>query len=362
LAVIPVAALCAAVLGAAPAGAASTTTVSDVTLSTNAVSVSGLGVALVTVSAHITSPTPAMSGVGCGNANDPSVMMTRTSVGGQATRPAWFPLLLTAGTETDGIWTATVSVSAAWDGTWQLATIFAASPPSADAGGASCGDVVWQAPVGDPSYALAVTGINRPRLTYTWTPDPAPYDATTLTVAGRLTLQDGSPVPGQNVVITATCQGGAAEDATVTDATGRFTAVRTMNGVLMVCIDVTSYLAAGAGQIQYAHAVLIAPRLVKLSAAIAPPRVVLGRSVDVGGSVLGTLLNYRATLQLQRYAAGRWHDVHAHFRTDGSRYRFHTIPPARGNVRYRVYLPAGSDTVTGAHPATASPVLLVGVL
>ena len=357
-----------------PAVAASTTSSSSsatgsdgpaadsVSLSTNAIATTGVNVVNMTVSAHLTSPTRLTTGVACGNAHEPLVVFTRVSGAGEAAGPVSFPLTLTTGSAADGTWTATAEVTAGWDGVWMLSAIYVEPSPGYMGGGSPCGDVVWQPPAGNTAYDLAVTGSNRPQFTYTWTPNPAPDNAKSLTVSGRLTLRDGTPIAGQHVHVTADCSAEDPADVVVTDGTGRFTASRPRTCFpLEVRMKAFSDIAAGGGEAVYADAVLVAPFKAQLSSPAVSSRIALGRTVDVTGRVLGAILNYPGTLQLQRYAAGRWHDVHAWFRTDGGHYRFRTRPPVRGNVRYRVYLPAQSDPGSGANLAAISTTMIVGV-
>jgi hypothetical protein len=362
-------------LAASPAVAASTTSLSSpatgssgpaadsVSLSTNAIATTGINVVSVTVSAHLTSPTPLTTGPACGNAHEPLVVFTRVSGAGGAAGPVSFPLTLVTGSVTDGTWTATPEVTAGWDGVWRLSAIYLETPPGPDTGGGSpCGDVVWQPPAGSNAYDLVVTGSNRPQFTYTWTPNPAPASATSLTVSGRLALQDGTPIADQHVHVTPSCFATGPTDTVVTDAMGRFTATRPRNIMaLEVCMNAFTDIEASGGQVVYADAILVAPLKAQLTASALSSRVNLGRTIDVTGRVRGALLGYPGILQLQRYAAGRWHDVHAWFRTDGTNFRLRTRPPVRGNLRYRVYLPAHSDRSSGANLTAISTALTIGV-
>jgi hypothetical protein len=354
------------------AQASTTVSVTGVTLSTNAVTVAGLDVASnVTVTARLVSAEPIVSGPGaCGRGPDsPFVWLQGPRFG------AWrAPLVLTAGSSTDGTWTAMVPVTAAWDGDWHVVVI------DAEPGGGTCDTLTfdWQSAPNDPAYALHVTGTNAAQLTVAQIPNPAPWSATQVSVGGRVALADGSPVAGKMVHACADSECGGGSWVRTTRADGTFPPVTVpLGNFIYYWVDDSTLLwQSDPNSAQYVLTQSFTPvASVRLTAGPNVKRLSLGRYLDISGSIGQVPLTCN-TLRVQRYSAGRWHNVPATARvgqpvqrTVGTAhvlltdYRFHFRTVARGNVRYRVVFPAQSSScgAPGAYAAAVSATLIVGV-
>ena len=258
-------------------------------------------------------------------------------------------------------------MSAAWDGTWRLVDItrYGASCQSPDPD-------FWTPPAADPAYTIAVTGTNRPVFTYTLTPSPAPYNATSTSVRGHLALEDGTPIAGANVWTSAESEfcgnvNPIGAPVPVTDASGDVT-VPVRIGVGVSCVTIVGWPAAP--DTYFAYAVFTARQAVLLTASVNVRSVRIGRSIDVTGSLSYAwpcAFSGQAGLHLQRYAAGHWHNVPATLscRRDPRTqhpglYSFHTRTRVRGNVRYRTYYPGGISNL-GLYAPGISKTLIVAV-
>ena len=376
LALIPSLALCLAVAVATPAHAA--TSVDSVTMSTNSVAASGAAVATFTVSAHLTSDQPITSSQdACFPTYYPLVVFRATGTtianGIQAAH-----LSLGSGTTTDGTWTATVHVTSGWAGNWRLAGIYVG-------GAGMCSDNVpfdWQpASTTDPAYALHVNGSNTPRITYAFSPSPAAWTATSVGITGHALLQNGAPIAHVTVVLAV--ENGCGDyssprgQSVTTSANGTFTATVPV-GMFLGCLSIDATPSGAThDEVNYLTRNFYPERRVHLTASVYPTRVRLGRYVDISGVIGQAVVDAHCVLHLQRYAAGTWHNVPATLRVgqqtaqtiNGQQvytepYRFHTAPPAPGNVRYRVYFPsqkcdAGAG---GTYAGSLTPVMVVGVI
>jgi len=373
LALIPSIALCLTVAVAVATPAHASVTVDNVTMSTNSVTVHGLNVTTLNVSAHFTSDQPITSGQdGCFWSDDPLVAFYRTG-GGIADRVQSAHFALTSGTPLDGTWTATAPVTSGWNGDWRVAGITVG-------GVGSCSDNApfdWTpGSATDPAYGLHVNGINWPKVSLTFAPSPADWTADTVAVSGRATLDDGTPIANMSVSLGAEtpCTDYAyfAGEVVTTGSDGRFAATPVNVGQYDDCVSIDQPRTRGQDDVNYLARTFAPARRVHLTQSLAPTRVRLGRSIDVSGVIGQAYLPY-CVLHLQRYAAGRWHNVPATLRVaapttetiNGKQvqiqsYRFHTVPPVAGNVRYRLYFP--TQHCVGAYAGTITATMLVGVI
>jgi hypothetical protein len=175
---------------AAPAAAANALdtappTLVDVEVSPDAVSVSGLDLAPVTVRVHLTDE----SGVN----GDRSVYAWLERVSGGPKLSELVLLRITSGTARDGVWAGTARVPSTWDGSWSVSMVSAV-------------DTAGNASEVDPRAStivarLAVTGTHRPALTMRFRPDPV-VGAEPVTVEGRVHYADtGVGIPEVDLFI-----------------------------------------------------------------------------------------------------------------------------------------------------------------
>lgn len=143
------------VAASAAAGDTSPPQVRDIRFSRSSVRVSGLAVVPVTVSVRLTDATGVDE---IPYAMTPSPEVTLSPVPGfqSKLRPV---LTRTAGTVTDGVWSATVHVPSTWHGTVRVTSVGAADR----AGNVLARDTTAESP------ALRVTGTHRPALTFHYT-------------------------------------------------------------------------------------------------------------------------------------------------------------------------------------------------
>ena len=358
--------------GVARAQPSTTVSVTGVALSVNAVAVAGTGVAsTVTVTARLVSAQPVVSGPNaCGPAGSryPYVWLKGPRF------QAWSaPLVLTAGSSTDGTWTATVPVTAAWNGDWRVVAI------DAEPGGGTCDNFTfdWQSAAGDPVFALRVTGTNAPGLTVIQAPNPAPWTATRSSVTGRVALADGTPVAGKIVHICADseCGGGSSVQTTRADGTFAPVSVPLWNYIYFWVDDSTLLWQTDPTSPQYVLTKSFAPMsAVHVAAGANVKRLSLGRYLDIVGSIGQVPDLCPNTLRVQRYSTGRWHNVPATARLGQptpsavgtarvllTGFRFHVRTVARGNVRYRVAFP-GQAPGCAFYAAAESTALTVAVV
>ncbi|MFI5832607.1 hypothetical protein ACIA5A_02895 [Micromonospora sp. NPDC051300] len=147
-----------------------------ITVSPDAVSVSGVDLVPVTVSAHLTDETGVERSGEMDGSNLPAVTLQRAGGGEDSTQGV--ELALTSGTPQDGTWSATVQVPSTWDGEWRVSRLVAVD------GASNRLDV---APSTDSK--LTVTGTHKPAVTMRFVPDPLVGDGP-LTVEGRFYYQD----------------------------------------------------------------------------------------------------------------------------------------------------------------------------
>ena len=356
---------------------AATTTVSvtSVQLSTNSAAVDGANVSTgVTVSAHLVSAQPIVVAPVFCDGLGPSAPFVRLAGPDFASWDASF--VLVSGTSTDGMWLATLPVTAAWNGDWHLRAIVAERSDSCDQA-----TFDWQPVVAtDPAFSLTVNGTNAAQVAITQPPNPASWTASHVFVGGRVMLADGTPVAGKmaHMCADSECAGGSWVSATAADGTFASVAVPVGNFIYFWVDDSPRVGAPDQTSTEYVLVQSFAPvRAVHLTARPNLSRVTLGRYLDISGSVGQVPAASCNALRVQRYAAGHWHDVPATVRigqpyqsTVGtahvslSDYRFHIRTTVRGNVRYRVRFPTWLDCGSSDASSWASgvsPTIIVGV-
>ncbi|MDQ1680356.1 MAG: hypothetical protein QOI42_1215 [Frankiaceae bacterium] len=338
--------------------------ITNVQMSTHHVSVSGLGLATVDVTAHITSDVPVTSAYsGCFDSDTPVAVFEHVSGASLITPRLTFPLTLTTGSSTDGDWTAVASVTSGWDGTWRLLGINIGDGPGDNGMDCFSPQYTWMPTQAEQSsYLLVVTGSNRPVITVTWSPYVAPVDAYAPTFVGRVRLQDGTPVAGRSVVESNTCSlanGGHLYEGWqpwTTDARGGFRDNYTLTWTH--CFRLVDHATGGSGRIEYADLMVRAPRAALVTANVNATTVTAGRYIDVTGIV--TPGDFQTALHVQRYVGGRWVDVatrptFAFTRGFATRYRFHFAATPRGKQAFRVLFPAQleqDESFLAAHSRT----------
>ena len=362
-------------LSTAAAVASTTTAVTGVTLSTHDVTVDGASVSrAVTVTADFVSAQPiVVDQTGCSAGAPTAPWVTVSDASGLYIGTSF---VLTGGSTTDGRWTATLPVTSGWNGDWHLIGI-GTRPAGGDCAMGVALD--WlPAAATDPAYSFHVTGTNPVRVAFIQALDPAAWTASYVTVSGTATLADGTPLAGKVVY---TCQEyDCVNGGTVTtDADGTFTS-------LPVAVGLPNFYGVSDPRVgtfdnpaEFVVRTPISARVgVRLTAHPNRPRVTLGRYIDISGWIGQESIATCNTLRVQRYASGRWHDVPATLRVSApslrrvgaftvwlSDFRFHVRAVARGNVRYRVRVPAqvcdnpglGADSYT----AGVAPTVIVGV-
>lgn len=309
----------------------------SITFSRSFASVSGLQTELLSVSVHLTDDE---SGV--------DIHPFRPAEEGYSPAvrvgPHWVNLTLGSGTTRDGVWTGGVTITSGWDaGIYKPERIVAY-------------DVAYNRMDADPRTAGGVPSIdvrssNRPKLTLTFSPDPAIVDGPITRIVKVTDGTSGEPLPGTPVALgyDSVC----AEDPS-----------RTPTGITNSAGEFRSALPAGTWT--YGHCAWISTDNVpqqpttiflssfkfpvyqwKVSAAPARTSAPAGTNVAVTGSLV-PIAPFGTTVQLQRrYSDNTWHTVNT-ARTDGnSQYSTLATPPGVATYTYRVFVPAIESRAAG---------------
>jgi hypothetical protein len=330
---------------AAPAAAADTSPpviVSESVVGPSSFDLSGTTVAHVVVQVHITddtgvstSPPPECDGcVGW-----PFIRVSRPATRLPSIDREDYVLKLVSGTTTDGMWRASVPVSAGNIGTW---SVWVGAFDDA-------GNQATQ-PSGPPPHYV-VTGRDAPTLTaVTYTPNVAPsgYSGST-TIHGRVVRANSrSPVAGVAVSYGReiyACGQFEPVASVTTAADGSFT-FSIVLGDPIDCVDVLEPLSVeqrkSVRPAHFSDLPLVMSEPYAVSAKATTPHLAVGQSTSVVGSVSGGYPNYAAMgrVLLQRWAGGVWHTVGSARVRESRRYTLVATPPSAGNWTYRVVKPS----------------------
>ncbi|MER7994563.1 hypothetical protein [Micromonospora chalcea] len=306
----------------------------DVTVSPDAVSVSGLDLVPVTVSAHLTDDTGVVEASEMDGGSLPYVGLRL--VGTDRTDGA--ELSLTAGTPQDGTWSATIHVPSTWNGTWEVNHLVAT-------------DAAWNRLDVDPSASadtrLEVTGTHRPAVTMRLTPDPLVGDGP-LTVAGRFYYEDTGEGIGNQPIFFGTdnlCVEYHSEPNGTTKADGTFSRTYPKGDSYLKCVGITR---PSNSRVAPSYIVVTAdhPRVKPTVTAKANRTTVTpGTTVTITGEVKP---DAGWNIELQQLQGRTWRKVAADL-TSGDRgaYRIPITPKTPGTLRYRVVVPSEDPATVG---------------
>lgn len=308
-----------------------------VTASPDAVSVAGVDLVPVTVTAHLTDDTEVAAGaLGQEMIRMPYLVLSR-EVGGRTATEA-VELELGAGTVQDGFWTATVQVPSTWNGHWEVSEVVAV-------------DSSWNRLAIDPrdlgtTATLDVTGAHLPAVTMQFEPDPVVGDAP-FTVRGRFYYTDtGEGIANQPIFIgeDSQCVEGAIFNAR-TAADGTFSRAFPAGDPYLRCAGIPrpSNLLFGSSYIVYTAAF---PPVRPTIAAKANPTVVrLGGKLTFSGVVEPTS-GYHA-IEVQQIRNGMWRTVATGEAFDQGRFTVEVTPKSVGRLQYRVIVPNEDPELVG---------------
>ncbi|MBQ1058937.1 hypothetical protein [Micromonospora sp. C32] len=306
----------------------------DVTVSPDAVSVAGVDLVPVTVSAHLTDDTGVIRASEMANGNMPYVGLRL--VGTDRTDGA--ELSLTAGTPQDGTWSATIHVPSTWNGTWEVHHLVAT-------------DAAWNRLDVDPSASadtrLKVTGTHRPAVTMRFTPNPLVGDGP-LTVAGRFYYEDtGEGIANQPIFFGTDnlCVEYHSEPNGTTKADGTFSRTYPKGDRYLKCVGI---IRPSPSEISPRYIVVAAdhPRVKPTVTAKANRTTVRpGTTVTFTGVVKP---DDSIDIELQQLQGRTWRKVAAGWaHGDNNAYRIAIVLKTPGTFRYRVVVPNGDPALVG---------------
>ena len=312
-------------------------TLHSIEFSRTALTVSGLDTGLLMVSVHLSDPDGVAEHVSAGEGYTPLI------------RVGQFPVKLTLGTGTpqDGVWTGGVAVTSDWSGVLRPTKIDAE-----DEGGNRLD--VDPATVLDDLPTFTVTSSGNPKLTMTFTPDPAsPGQALTQRIVAT-DRASGRTLSGAPIVVTddnLCIEGDFRAPTARTNAAGVWTRALPAGNYdeFIHCAWFTgenipeqpaTRIAPVNGEPNYRYLITATP-----ASATAPA----GTNV----AVTGTVRPYASgkEVQLQRlYAANDWRTVSRGTADSSSKFRINATPPGTATYSYRVFAPAQEHRVAAYSP------------
>ncbi|MEV1144172.1 hypothetical protein [Micromonospora sp. NPDC049799] len=323
---------------AAPAAVAAADTappvLEDITVSPDAVSVAGLDLVPVTVTAHLTDETGVEKISEAGGGNMPFVVLKRVAGGDPSTQAA--ELSLTSGTPQDGRWSATVQVPSTWNGQWEVSQLVAMD---------SAFNKLEVDPPETPDTGLDVTGTHLPAVSMRFVPDPLVGDGP-LTVEGRFYYEDtGAGIPNQPIFFghDNLCVEYSAEPNGTTNADGTFSKVYPKGDGYLQCVGILR-----PSNVDFTPAFIVVasrhPRVKPVVTATASrTTVVTGTKVTFTGTVAPG--GYNAELQELRNST--WRKVDSALINDRGAFTLDITPKAVGTHRYRVIVPNDDPELVG---------------
>lgn len=305
-----------------------------ITVSPDAVSVAGIDLVPVTVTAHLTdeSGVEVVSEVGGGRA--PYIALKRVAGGDPATQGA--ELSLASGTPQDGMWSATIQVPSTWDGQWEVSQLVALD---------SAFNRLDVDPPDTPATKLDVTGTHMPAVTMRFAPDPLVGDGP-LTVEGRFYYEDsGEGIPNQPIFFghDNLCVEYSATPNGTTNADGTFSKVYPKGDGYLQCVGILrpSNVADTPAFIVVASR---HPRVKPVVTATASKTTVrTGTKVTFTGTVVPE--GYSVNLQQLRNSA--WRTVDSAVVNDRGGFTLDATPKAVGTYHYRVIVPSDDPELVG---------------
>ncbi|NJP30609.1 hypothetical protein [Micromonospora thermarum] len=326
-------------LVAAPAAVAAADTappvLAGITVSPDAVSVAGLDLVPVTVTAYLTDETGVEKASDMGGGNMPFVALKRVAGGTASTQYA--ELSLTSGTPQDGRWTATIQVPSTWNGQWEISKLVAV-------------DAAFNRldidPPETPDNTLDVTGTHLPAVTMRFVPDPLVGDGP-LTVEGRFYYEDtGEGIPNQPIFFghDNLCVEYSAEPNGTTNADGTFSKVYPKGDGYLQCVGILR-----PSNVDFTPAFIVVasrhPRVKPVVTATASrTTVVTGTKVTFTGTVKPTS---GVNVELQQLHGSTWRKVGSTFLDDRGGFTFDVTPKAVGTHRYRAIVPNDEPELVG---------------
>jgi hypothetical protein len=325
------------------ASAASTPVLVSASLDKTAVAVSGLNVAPVKVTVHLTDP----DGI-CDACRVPSLDASPKAPA--ATLSAGFnltvfaQLTLVSGTATDGVWSGTAPVTARFGGR-HLQFI--------DLVVVDLNQNTFDIKPADQGINIGVdvTATHVPNVSVGFVPNPVPYLGT-LTWKGRAYFTDtGAPIANRKLLIGNDVACGIdffGETWVTTNSQGYWSYTQTKAQDFVRCVFLTpptktDYFSTPIFVLRQPRPIFIPLVSISLAQTSAP----LGTIVTVTGNVIPSYAS--DTVSLQRQISGVWRTVGtAHIRASG-RYTAYAQPASRGVWHYRAVVnpPAGSGFVEG---------------
>lgn len=344
--VVPMAALVAlsafpAVPAFAAAADSSPPRVQSITFDKSSVTVSGLETQQVKVSVRLTDESGVLP------YSDETTFSPALRLTGRGDAVA---LSLAEGTDQDGIWTGSVTVTSAWaSGTLEPVAVEAIDKSETHNKLSTDPRTVIDTP------SLAVSTSHRPAVELTFSPDPVPagksfvekvraWDTTTGKAWANLPISLGEDV---GCLVN---EGLHANVTTKTKADGTYQRTRAAGyRTVLHCVWVPGTAPAGSPLV-VVTAVSGFPRTSKYATSVAAAASVkAGRNVNVTGSV--SPVRAGKVVQLQRLSGKTWRTVNtAKVRTSG-RYTLVATPAGKATYQYRVYVP-GDERVVGTYSKT----------
>ncbi|WP_422743587.1 hypothetical protein ACN27B_04275 [Micromonospora sp. WMMD754] len=319
-----------------------------ITVSPDAVSVSGVDLVPVTVSAHLTDETGVEPSGEMDGSNLPAVTLLRAA-GADATASQSAELSLTSGTPQDGVWSATIQVPSTWDGEWEVSRLVAVD---------SAANRLDVDPPASADTRLAVTGTHKPAVTMRFAPDPLAGDGP-LTVEGRFYDEDtGKGIGNQPIYFGQDnlCVESPSPPNGTTRADGTFSRVYPRGDDFLHCVGIlrpsdiriaTSFIVVAARHPRVRPLVSVTAS----STSVAP-----GRKVTFTGTVKPSTPD----VVLQQLRGGTWRKVAGASVGDGGRYTLSVTPPTAGTFRYRVVAPKDDPALAGVSETVTVRVVAPG--
>jgi hypothetical protein len=325
---------CAAALGAAapPAVAAADTPpeLKSITLSREDITVSGLNVVLLTVSARLTDDDGVVASPYFPGDPYPTVYFGNPRV--------TVYLQLGSGTVRDGVWTGVAPVTSNWGASEQPTRVSAIDTANNSL------SVDPRTVIDTP--AVRVHSSNEPVLTFTMTPDPVQLGQPVTRTIRAVNRTTGQPWPRLPIVLTGADGCGADVNAAAnikTDANGVWR--DTVADADQNCAWVPAANVPGQYPTRIGYVNAYARYQYVVTAKPAATSVPAGTNVDVTGSVAPAEAG--KTVNLQRLYGTTWRTVNTALTGDGSRYTVVATLPRAGAWIYRVQVPAERDNRVG---------------
>ncbi|MGC4901797.1 hypothetical protein ACLQ2Y_20935 [Micromonospora echinospora] len=305
----------------------------DVTVSPDAVSVAGVDLVPVTVSAHLTDDTGVVPSTEMDGTMVPSVALRLVG----SDRADGAELSLTAGTPQDGTWSATIQVPSTWNGTWEVSRLVAVD---------AAANRLDVDPPASADTTLVVTGTHRPAVTMRLSPDPLVGDGP-LTVEGRFYYEDtGEGIGNQPIFFGSdnACWELRSEPNGTTRADGTFSRLYPKGDPFVRCVGIVRPSNTAVAP-DYIVVRTLHPRVKPIVAVKANRTTVTpGTTVTFTGMVKPAA---SWQLQLQQLQGRTWRKVAGTSSNDLGAYRMAVTPKTPGTLRYRVVIPNQDPALVG---------------